>query len=102
MSAPSTNRENGQRDTKGRFATGNKGGPGNPLAGRVAKLRSSLLAAVTIADIRAAIRALVAKARGGDVAACRELFDRTIGKPVELDLLERLEAIESKLREAEG
>ena len=36
--APSPNGPNGGRDTTGRFALGNEGGPGNPQAGKVAKL----------------------------------------------------------------
>lgn len=76
------NGENG-RDAGGRFAIGNAGGPGNPHAKRVAELRTMLLDAVTDDDLRAIIRALVARARDGDLAAIRELLDRIIGRPAQ-------------------
>jgi hypothetical protein len=76
---PSTNGTNG-RDSGGRFAKGNAGGPGNPHARRVARLRSALLRAVTPADLKAVLAALVKKAKRGDVAAARELLDRLFGK----------------------
>jgi ribosomal protein L17 len=40
------------------------------------------LAAVTPADLRAIVEALVARARSGDVAAAREVLDRLLGKSV--------------------
>ena len=64
----------------GRFLPGNPGGSGNPLAKRVAELRIALLDAVTPDDLRAAVGALIDKAKSGDVAAIRELLDRCIGK----------------------
>jgi hypothetical protein len=48
------------------------------------------LRAVTPQGIRGVVDALLAEARGGNVQAIRELLDRTLGKPVELDLLERI------------
>ena len=74
--APSSN----GRTTKGRFAKGNHGGPGNPHAKQVALLRSALLAAVTVEDIEAIARALVAHARAGEIPAARELLNRVLGK----------------------
>jgi hypothetical protein len=68
------------RTASGRFAKGNPGGPGNPHSRRVSALREALLASVTAADIRAVARALVSKAKGGDVPAVRELLDRLLGK----------------------
>ena len=91
--APSANGSNG-RDESGRFLPGNPGGPGNPHAAQVGRLRSALLGAVTPEDMRAVALALVEKARAGDIAAARVLFDRVLGKPVEADLIARLEAIE--------
>ena len=79
--APLPNGGNGTRDTKGRFAKGNPGGPGNPYAKQVARIRSLITDAVSEEDLRAVIGALVAKARGGDVSAARVLFDRIAGKP---------------------
>lgn len=91
---PSNPGVNGERDQRGRFAAGNRAGQGNKLAGQVAKLRASLIRGVTEADMRAIIKALVKKARGGDVAAAKIVLERTLGRPAEFDLLERLEAIE--------
>lgn len=80
---PSGNGSNGGRDPRtGRFREGNKGGPGNPHARRVAEIRSALLKAVSPDDIREIVQALVTKAKAGDVAAAREVFDRCVGKPV--------------------
>jgi hypothetical protein len=75
--APSTN----GRTLRGQFARGNPGGPGNPYARRTAALRSALLDAVTEADIRAIAKALVKRARDGEVPAVRELLDRLLGRP---------------------
>lgn len=68
------------RDASGRFVRGNPGGPGNPHAGTVARLRSVLLDTVTEDDLRAVVRALVDEARSGNVPAIRELLDRTLGR----------------------
>jgi len=46
--------------------------------------------------MREIIEALVAKAKEGDIAAARTLFDRVLGKPVEGDLIERIEALEAR------
>lgn len=73
------------RDGHGRFAKGNRISRGNPLARRVARLRAALVRAVTPEDIAAVVEALIEKARSGDVAAARELLDRTLGKPDALD-----------------
>jgi hypothetical protein len=82
------------RTPGGRFAPGNAGGPGNPHAATVAKLRAAIMAAVTPEDIDAIIRALVHRAKGGDMAAIREVLDRAIGRPSDADLAERLDALE--------
>lgn len=83
----------------GRFLPGNRGGPGNPFARRVGELREALLAEVSPEDLRAIVRVLVDQAKSGDVAAAREVLLRTLGRPVEADLLERLEALEERLAE---
>ncbi len=71
MSEPSTN---------GRFLPGNPGGPGNPHAGQVARLRSVMLDAVTEDDLRAVTRKLVEMALAGDLKAVDLLLNRTLGK----------------------
>ena len=67
-------------DGKGRFVAGNAGGPGNPHAGQVAKLRAVLLDAVTEGDMRAVVLKLVELAKGGDLKAIELLLNRTLGK----------------------
>ncbi len=83
--SPSTNGANG-RGAGGRFAPGNKGGPGNPHARRVARLRSTLYKSVKAADLREVIAALLAQAKAGDVPSIKELLQRLLGPPVELDV----------------
>lgn len=92
---PSPNGSNG-RDRSGRFASGNSGGPGNPHARQVAQLRSTMLRAVTAKDLRAITKALVEKAKAGDVMAAREVLDRCFGKPrqgIDLEAEARVEAV---------
>ncbi len=89
----------GKRDNRGRFASGNKGGPGNPYAARVGRWRAIMTEAVTDDDLRAVVAALVAAAKRGESWAVKEVFDRTVGKPVEADLVARLELLESHMQE---
>jgi len=93
---PSPNGDNG-RDEQGRFIVGNAGGPGNPHAAQVGRLRSAVLSAVTEGDMREVVVALVGKAKKGDVVAARVLFDRVLGKPIEADLMARIEALEEQI-----
>ena len=95
---PSTHGDNG-RGHAGRFASGNRFGRGNPLAGRAAKIRAALLMAVTPEDVHAAALAVLAQAKAGDLRAFAELLDRTIGRPTQQDVLERLEALERVVAE---
>ncbi len=76
---PMRNGKNG-RDGNGRFTRGNPGGPGNPYMQRVAAIRAALMEAVAAEDLRGIVRALIAKAKKGDVAAAHEVFDRIFGK----------------------
>jgi hypothetical protein len=84
-----------ERDAQGHFAPGNSGGPGNPMAQRVNQLRVALLEAITPEDMQAVAAALLGAAKNGDVAAAKELFTRCLGRPLEADLLERLERLEA-------
>jgi hypothetical protein len=70
------------RGSDGRFAKGNPGGPGNPHARQVARLKSALHEALTEEGIAAVARAMLEKAQEGDVAAARLLLEYSIGKPV--------------------
>jgi hypothetical protein len=71
----------GGRDAKGRFAPGNAGGPGNPFARRTAELRREFLAEATGEGLRAVCRALLERAKGGDVAAAKLALSYLVGKP---------------------
>ena len=55
-----------------------------------------MLEAVTPADMRALVSMLVRLAKEGNVVAAREVLDRCVGRPLEADLLERLEALEAR------
>jgi len=96
---PSTNRAN--RDAGGRFAAGNAGGPGNPHARKVAKLRAALLQAVKPADLRGVVEKLLGSAKAGDVQAAKLIIDRVLGPPLPSDIIDRLESLENFLRESE-
>jgi hypothetical protein len=89
-----------QRDDAGRFLPGHKGGPGNPMAAQVAAWRRALHETVTPDDIRAVMLALLEAAKSGKAWAVKEFFDRTLGKPLEADLIERMEDIERRITEA--
>jgi hypothetical protein len=79
---PAASPENGGgRDAKGRFAPGNAGGPGNPFARRTAELRREFLAEASGEDLRAVCRALLERAKGGDVAAAKLALSYLVGKP---------------------
>jgi hypothetical protein len=71
----------GGRDARGRFAPGNAGGPGNPFARRTAELRREFLAEATGEDLRAVCRALLERAKEGDVAAAKLAMSYLVGKP---------------------
>ena len=96
ITSPTPNGSNG-RGERGRFARGNAGGPGNPHAKRVARLRAALLKAVKPADLRDVVCALLSAAKAGDVPAARELTQRLLGPADALDVLARLEDIEQRL-----
>ena len=100
IQSPSPNGPNG-RQSNGRFAKGNPGGPGNPYAQQVAELRSAMLKAISTEDIRRVVEALVAEAKDGNVSAAKELLDRCLGKPQEADLIERIESLEAEIDEEE-
>lgn len=71
------------RDASGRFAAGNSGGPGNPFARQVAKLRAALVQRVTEADMQQIAERLIVMAKSGDLAAIKLLFLYVLGKPAE-------------------
>ncbi len=89
------------RQTGGRFAKGNAGGPGNPFAAEVGKLRARPYKAIKAKDIDAAVkvmREVMEKGKDSDrLAAARLLLDRAMGAPVEADVLERIERLEQAI-----
>lgn len=76
------------RDARGRFAPGNKGGPGNPHASRVAAWNQAIRDAASPAEVRDITRRLVRLALGrvrrstiaDQIAAARVVLDRSLGK----------------------
>jgi len=96
------------RGPRGRFATGNPGGPGNPFAAEVGKHRARLFKAARAKDVQTAlatIREIMTDAKGKDtdrLAAARMMLDRLIGPAIELDILERLEALEAAILKEEN
>ncbi len=99
MVSPSPTAPNGDRDHRGRFLPGNGAAKGNPHAAKVGKLRAALLNAIAAQDIRRVVKALVAEAERGNVQAAKELLDRAVGKPIEADLLERIQALENAIEQ---
>jgi hypothetical protein len=69
------------RDAKGRFTKGNPGGPGNPFARHVAKLRSALVQCVSEEDIRQIAKGLLVSAKLGHLPSIRILLLYALGKP---------------------
>jgi hypothetical protein len=82
------------RGPNGRFTKGNAGGPGNPIARQVAAMRQEFFAAATKEDMAAIARALIEKAKQGDVAAARLVLQYTLGKPAETVDPDRLDEME--------
>src|SRR5450631_2273310 len=73
--------DTGGRDAGGRFTKGNAGGPGNPFARRVARLRSVMLACSTDEDMKVITEMLIVLARTGDLAAIKLYYEYVVGKP---------------------
>jgi hypothetical protein len=69
------------RETNGRFAPGNAGGPGNPFGRKVAALRSALIDAVTPQDITEIMYLVVFNAKAGSLEWTKFLFQYAVGKP---------------------
>src|SRR5437763_8781201 len=99
MSEPRPNDRTAQmpqsgREANGQFATGNKGGPGNPFARKVAALRKIILNNVSDEDLLAIVEALKAKAKEGSVGAAKLLLAYAIGKPASAPDRDRLDGHE--------
>src|SRR5438105_11354112 len=71
------------RDARGRFTKGNKGGPGNPFARKVAALRRTMVNFVSEDDLKHIVFVIKMRAESGDMAAAKLLLQYVIGKPTE-------------------
>jgi hypothetical protein len=87
------------RAANGRFAAGNRGGPGNPFARQVAELRQAILDRLTVEAASDIADTLIARAKAGDVAAARLLFQYGLGKPAKAVEPDRVEIEEHHLRQ---
>ena len=91
------------RDARGRFASGWRGGPGNPFAADVSRYRAELFKQIKCGDIALAVKTIRAVMKGGTkdsdrLAAARFLLERVLGTPQPDDLLETLRALEEHVQ----
>jgi hypothetical protein len=77
---PDAANDHDARDAKGRFAKGNKGGPGNPMAGMVNKVRKAFLEYFDSACMKVLCEFMFRKALNGDPRYARIILQYTIGK----------------------
>jgi len=91
----------GDRDERGRFRPGWKGGPGSPVARHARelceRLDQALFKACSPDRLLAAVDATLKLAEAGDVQALKLLMERIAGPPVARELLARLEALEKTM-----
>jgi hypothetical protein len=80
--SPLPNGDNG-RDRRGRFAKGNRGGPGNPFARRIAAFRRALCEVVSEDDMHNLGRRLLDQVKAGNLVAAKLLLAYTIGRPTD-------------------
>src|SRR5581483_7476493 len=85
------------RDARGRFRTGNPGGPGNPFGRQYAQLRQTLFDVVTPQAMRTLAQDLLCQASLGNLPALRLLLLYTVGRPVEPADPDRVNVEEWKL-----
>lgn len=90
MTAPLPNGVIGGRTLDGRFAKGNKGGPGNPYAKKVASFRNALINSLKEKDVEDIVRSLVRTAKKGDVSAAKFLFSYALGSAPSSDEIEEI------------
>jgi hypothetical protein len=92
-----SNGANADHDASGQFKKGWRGGPGNPQVRRLALLRAVVTAAVAPDDMMEVMVALLDKAKAGEMAAIRELFDRTLGPSIPFDVMAKLEDLQAAI-----
>jgi stage V sporulation protein SpoVS len=72
-----------EHDGRGKFAKGNRGGPGRPKKEREEKFYEILVTSVSASDWQAIISKAVDQAKRGDAVARKWLADYLIGPPIE-------------------
>ena len=70
-----------KRGEGGRFLPGHCGGPGNPYARRVAKLRALMHKTITDKDVQDVLTTLLNRSKAGDMPAITLLLAYLIGRP---------------------
>src|SRR4051812_45594465 len=70
-----------KRETNGRFAKGNRGGPGNPFGRRMAAMREGIAKAISPEQIEAMMAMVYEMAMQGDLAAVKIILQYAVGKP---------------------
>ena len=90
------------RDDKGKFVPGNQAAVGRSRkhAEQVGNLRRALYEEVTPERLKRIVNSLIVEAEAGQVAAARLVLEYCLGKPLEADILERLERLEALEQEA--
>ncbi len=77
---PAPSADSSDHDTRGRFRPGNKASHGRS-GGKIAqRYRNALIETATDKDRRDIARALIEAAKGGDILAIREFYNRTEGQ----------------------
>ncbi|HEV8059690.1 MAG TPA: hypothetical protein VGP68_07445 [Gemmataceae bacterium] len=70
------------RDANGKFAAGNRGGPGNPHARHCARMLEIFRNTISEEDFIRVVRKLLEKAEAGDTSAAKILVSYVVGKPL--------------------
>jgi len=96
-SASKGNEEQPTRGPNGRFLKGNPGGPGNPFARECAMMRKALMSSLTYEEMKIIGAQVVCKAKMGDLAAAKLVFQYILGKPAPMVDPDDLDIHEMKL-----
>ena len=90
------------RDERGRFTSGNPGGPGGARR-RTSELRRAAEEAITPEHVAAMVRKATRMGLEGDLSAMRLVFERTCGRAAEAPVdIEPLGVLLPRLQTAEG
>ena len=87
------------RDDSGKFASGNKGGPGRPPKSKEEKFLKVTLSAVSLSDWREIVKKAVEQAKRGNPSARKWLSDYLLGLPQQkVDLTSKGEPLKDIIR----